>query len=108
MTFFDQFIDRHIGPNASELQEMLTAIGVSSLDQLIDETVPAADATHIEPNSNSTTTSDKEIANDNADCTNVDVTTTPPPAQPDTHNILLSLHTEYGVDPVSEIMKIKY
>lgn len=42
MTFFDQFIDRHIGPNAAELQEMLTAIGVSSLDQLIDETVPAA------------------------------------------------------------------
>ncbi|WP_373552434.1 aminomethyl-transferring glycine dehydrogenase [Haliscomenobacter sp.] len=42
MTFFDQFIDRHIGPNAAELQEMLTVIGVSSLDQLIDETVPPA------------------------------------------------------------------
>jgi glycine dehydrogenase len=40
--FYDQFIDRHIGPNAAELQEMLTAIGVSSLDQLIEETVPSA------------------------------------------------------------------
>lgn len=42
MTFHDQFIHRHIGPNAAELQEMLAAIGASSLDQLIDETVPAA------------------------------------------------------------------
>lgn len=39
---FDQFSNRHIGPNESELQEMLQSIGVDSLDQLIDETVPAA------------------------------------------------------------------
>lgn len=39
--FFDQFADRHIGPDVEELQEMLTAIGVDSLDQLIDETIPA-------------------------------------------------------------------
>lgn len=39
--FFDQFANRHIGPNAEELQEMLAAIGVESLDQLIDETIPA-------------------------------------------------------------------
>lgn len=38
---FDQFIDRHIGPNEEELQAMLSAINVASLDQLIDETVPA-------------------------------------------------------------------
>jgi len=37
---FDQFSDRHIGPNNAELQEMLERIGVQSLDQLIDETVP--------------------------------------------------------------------
>ena len=39
--FFDQFANRHIGPNAEELQEMLAAIGIDNLDQLIDETVPA-------------------------------------------------------------------
>lgn len=39
--FFDQFAKRHLGANAEELQEMLTAIGVDSLDQLIDQTVPA-------------------------------------------------------------------
>lgn len=40
-TVFDQFSDRHIGPNEAETQEMLNSIGVASLDQLIDETVPA-------------------------------------------------------------------
>ena len=39
--FYDRFVDRHIGPNHQETQEMLNVIGVSSLDQLIDETVPA-------------------------------------------------------------------
>ncbi len=38
--FFDQFSKRHIGPNEQELEHMLEVIGVSSLDQLIDETVP--------------------------------------------------------------------
>lgn len=38
--FFDQFTDRHIGPNHTETKEMLSTIGVDSLDQLIDETVP--------------------------------------------------------------------
>jgi len=41
-TLHEQFASRHIGPNETELQEMLKAIGVSSLDQLIDETVPKA------------------------------------------------------------------
>lgn len=35
------FSDRHIGPNAQEQKEMLSAIGVSSLDELIDNTVPS-------------------------------------------------------------------
>lgn len=37
---FDRFVNRHIGINAQELQEMLQAVGASSLDQLIYETVP--------------------------------------------------------------------
>jgi len=37
-----QFSRRHIGISQSELGEMLSAIGVSSLDQLVDETVPDA------------------------------------------------------------------
>jgi len=40
--FFDQFVDRHIGPNQEEQQAMLSTIGVESLDELIDETVPAS------------------------------------------------------------------
>ncbi|MEM8524882.1 MAG: aminomethyl-transferring glycine dehydrogenase [Bacteroidota bacterium] len=40
--FFDQFVDRHIGPNPKEQQAMLSTIGVESLEQLIDETVPAS------------------------------------------------------------------
>ena len=41
IAIFDQFENRHIGPNETELQEMLQTIGATSLDQLIDETVPA-------------------------------------------------------------------
>jgi glycine dehydrogenase len=33
---------RHIGPSPSEMDEMLKAVGVTSLDALIDETVPAS------------------------------------------------------------------
>ncbi len=40
IAFHDRFVDRHIGPGASETQEMLQALGVDSIDQLIDETVP--------------------------------------------------------------------
>ena len=35
------FEGRHIGPQSAEKQQMLQAIGAKSLDQLIDETVPA-------------------------------------------------------------------
>ncbi|PKO35951.1 MAG: glycine dehydrogenase (aminomethyl-transferring) [Betaproteobacteria bacterium HGW-Betaproteobacteria-7] len=38
----DEFIDRHIGPCATEISAMLAAIGATSLEQLIDQTVPAA------------------------------------------------------------------
>ncbi len=38
--FYDRFTDRHIGPNQEETEEMLRTIGVSSIEQLIDETVP--------------------------------------------------------------------
>jgi glycine dehydrogenase len=38
----DEFIGRHIGPCASEMAAMLAAIGADSLEQLIDQTVPAA------------------------------------------------------------------
>lgn len=40
--FYDKFVDRHVGPNQEEVSKMLTAIGVSSLDELIDKTVPAS------------------------------------------------------------------
>jgi glycine dehydrogenase len=37
----DAFIARHVGPNPAEQAEMLHALGVASLDALIDQTVPA-------------------------------------------------------------------
>jgi len=36
----DKFVDRHIGPNKNEINEMLGKIGVDSIDKLIDETIP--------------------------------------------------------------------
>ncbi|HOI30018.1 MAG TPA: aminomethyl-transferring glycine dehydrogenase [Melioribacteraceae bacterium] len=38
--FFDKFVDRHIGPDENEIKKMLDVIGVSSLDELIEKTVP--------------------------------------------------------------------
>lgn len=37
----DRFVNRHLGPNKNELADMLKTIGVDSLEQLIDQTVPA-------------------------------------------------------------------
>ncbi|MBN2172982.1 MAG: hypothetical protein JW731_02540, partial [Bacteroidales bacterium] len=37
----DNFINRHNGPRKHEQDEMLKKIGVASLDELIDQTVPA-------------------------------------------------------------------
>ncbi|OFX29143.1 MAG: glycine dehydrogenase (aminomethyl-transferring) [Bacteroidetes bacterium GWA2_42_15] len=36
----DKFVARHIGPREQEIKTMLEKIGVSSMEQLIDETVP--------------------------------------------------------------------
>jgi glycine dehydrogenase len=38
----DTFVHRHIGPTESDVREMLAAIGVASLDELIDQTIPRA------------------------------------------------------------------
>ena len=37
-----EFIGRHIGPSIEETNEMLSAIGVSSMEELIEKTVPAS------------------------------------------------------------------
>jgi glycine dehydrogenase len=39
--FTDKFENRHIGPNEEDTKAMLAIIGVESLDELIDKTVPA-------------------------------------------------------------------
>ena len=36
----DNFSQRHIGPNADQLKEMLDVVGVDSVDELIDQTIP--------------------------------------------------------------------
>ena len=38
----DTFVRRHVGPNADEIKQMLAFLSVDSLDELIDQTVPAA------------------------------------------------------------------
>ena len=37
----NQFAERHIGPRQYEVKQMLEAVGVSSIDELITQTVPA-------------------------------------------------------------------
>jgi len=37
----DKFVNRHIGPRDKDISEMLAVIGVSSLEELIDQTVPS-------------------------------------------------------------------
>lgn len=39
---YDLFVKRHIGPREEDLPQMLKVIGVKSLDQLIEKTVPKA------------------------------------------------------------------
>jgi glycine dehydrogenase len=41
LLYQDSFVRRHIGPNPVEVEEMLSVLGLSSLDELIDATVPA-------------------------------------------------------------------
>jgi glycine dehydrogenase len=38
----DNFTSRHIGPRKDEIAKMLKTIGVSTLDELIDKTVPSS------------------------------------------------------------------
>ena len=38
----DEFVSRHIGPDAAEIAAMLAAVGCDNIEQLIGETVPAA------------------------------------------------------------------
>src|SRR5438105_14089271 len=40
LTHSERFQDRHIGPDERDLQEMLRVTGVSSLNELVDQTVP--------------------------------------------------------------------
>lgn len=40
LEFYDKFVDRHIGPSSDDISKMLTVIGVTSLDELINKTVP--------------------------------------------------------------------
>lgn len=40
INFQEKFEERHIAPNKQDVPEMLKTIGVNSIDQLIDETVP--------------------------------------------------------------------
>jgi glycine dehydrogenase len=36
----DTFVRRHVGPNAAEIHSMLQTLGLDSLDELVDQTVP--------------------------------------------------------------------
>jgi glycine dehydrogenase len=38
----DSFVQRHIGPNAAQIEQMLKVLGFDSLDALIEQTVPPA------------------------------------------------------------------
>ena len=42
LTSHDEFIARHIGPSPDDLVRMLDVLGVASLDELLDQTVPAS------------------------------------------------------------------
>lgn len=41
INYQEKFQDRHNGPRASQVEDMLTVLGVSSVDELIEQTVPA-------------------------------------------------------------------
>src|SRR3954463_14248132 len=38
----DRFVDRHLGPDSRDIEEMLAVLGVRNLDELIDRTIPAS------------------------------------------------------------------
>jgi glycine cleavage system P protein (glycine dehydrogenase) len=37
----DHFVDRHIGPRQADIEHMLTSLGVASMGELIEQTIPA-------------------------------------------------------------------
>ena len=38
----DKFVERHVGPNEEEIKKMLLKIGANSIDELLEETIPAS------------------------------------------------------------------
>ena len=40
MAYTDKFVTRHVGPTDSEVNEMLKVVGVSSIEELIGQTIP--------------------------------------------------------------------
>lgn len=42
LTFSQEFICRHIGPNHAQIEDMLAQLGLTSVDELIQKTVPAS------------------------------------------------------------------
>ena len=42
-----QFVDRHVGPRDSDIAVMLKTIGCTSLDDLINKTIPKEIITHV-------------------------------------------------------------
>jgi hypothetical protein len=38
----DTFVNRHLGPRGPEVEQMLAVLGVASLDELIEQTIPQA------------------------------------------------------------------
>ena len=38
---YDRFVNRHLGPSSEEEKEMLQSIGVDSVEELIDQTIPS-------------------------------------------------------------------
>ena len=38
----DKFVNRHNGPRENDIKAMLEVLGASSVDELIDQTIPAA------------------------------------------------------------------
>jgi len=40
MTVEERFVTRHLGPRSADIQSMLTTLGLSSLDELVDRAVP--------------------------------------------------------------------
>ena len=42
LTADDDFVARHVGPDGDDVRRMLGRIGVASVDELVDQTVPAS------------------------------------------------------------------